>query len=90
MRAPTIVGAAILSIGAACATARLPAGERLVRNKCSSCHAAPRAGKRAPTTWSKVLDDHRRRMDLSEKQRRLLLDHLSSSGKDRQQGLSVK
>lgn len=66
-----------VALAGACATTRLTPGQQLVRSKCGACHARPAPGDRPRGAMARILNDHRRRITLSEEQVRGLLEHLA-------------
>ena len=51
-------------------------GERLFRNRCSSCHRLPELKQK---DWPAILNKHMKRAKLNEAQQKMLLDFFNSS-----------
>ncbi len=65
---------------ASCMAVAWTPGQRLFRSKCSACHQRPARTMHDRAGWERVLDGHSRRFTLTPRDKKQLLDWLSSPG----------
>lgn len=60
-------------------TSEMPEGERLYRANCASCHALRKAENYTDAEWEMYVAKYGQKLDLTDRTRSLILDHLQAS-----------